>query len=59
MKRQTTQAKSAKSSKIKLPLRDLPRDQARTKVEADTEAHLIKGGATNDINKGVKVAVDL
>jgi hypothetical protein len=57
MKRQTT--KATKSSKNTPRLRDLPRDQARSKAEVDAKAHLIKGGAANDINQGVKVAVDL
>ena len=57
MKRQTT--KATKSSKTTPRLRDLPRDQARTQAEVDAKADLIKGGAVTDINKGVKVAVDL
>ena len=59
MKHQTTKAKATKSSKTKPRLRDLPRDQAHTQVKADAKAHLNKGGAANDINQGVKVAVDL
>ena len=59
MKRQRTKAKATKSSKTTPRPRDLPRDQARTQAKVDAKAHPIKGGAANDINQGVKVAVDL
>ncbi|HSB71034.1 MAG TPA: hypothetical protein VLT62_17030 [Candidatus Methylomirabilis sp.] len=59
MKRKTTKAKGDKSSKATPPLRDLPRDQARTQGQVDAKAHLIKGGAVKDIDQGVKRAVDL
>ena len=59
MKRKTTKGKATKSSKTTPTRRDLPRDQARTKAGVDAKAHLIKGGAVTDIDKGVKQAIDL